>query len=201
MVADLKVGPRSRRSSASSRKSGDSDITNLIEDEAADSFIANDDVLTIFQAFLTATGIPINVRKVKKTLEYGGRFRDEAIDMMKESWNPDTLGKRNRRSPCRARRPRHHATLQRLERKHRDQKAQGKGKKAVVQTRTESFHTAIDGDTTPHRQGEKRNAQKTPATRRQWVNPFLVSDGENEEYTGGNNQPKNNGESSSSGLG
>lgn len=93
MVADLKVGPRSRRSSASSRKSGDSDVTNLIENEAADIFIEDEDILTIFGAFVAETGHPLNVRKDKKTLEYGGKFRDAAVDKIKASWDPDTFGK------------------------------------------------------------------------------------------------------------
>ncbi|CZR37541.1 uncharacterized protein FPRO_02198 [Fusarium proliferatum ET1] len=91
MVADLKVEPRSRRSSASSRKSGDSDVTNLIENGAADFFIENEDILTIFGAFVAETGHPLNVRKDKKTLEYGGKFRDAAVDKIKASWDPDTL--------------------------------------------------------------------------------------------------------------
>ncbi|KAF5540304.1 hypothetical protein FNAPI_10537 [Fusarium napiforme] len=91
MVADLKVGPRSRRSSASSRKSGDSTITNLIDNEAVDSFIADEDLFTIFEAFVSETGTPINVRKGKKTLEYGGKFRTAAIEKMKECWDPETL--------------------------------------------------------------------------------------------------------------
>ncbi|KAF4439530.1 hypothetical protein FACUT_4086 [Fusarium acutatum] len=91
MVADLKVGPRSRRSSASSRKSGNSDITNPIENEAVDSFIDDDDILTIFEAFVAETGNPINVHKGKKALEYWEKFHDATIDMMEESWNSDTL--------------------------------------------------------------------------------------------------------------
>ena len=56
--------------------------------------------------------------------------------------------------------------------KHRDRKAEGKAKKSAVQTRTESFQTAIDGeDITPHRRGEKRKVPKTPARRRQRVDP------------------------------
>ncbi|KAF5611386.1 uncharacterized protein FSUBG_2217 [Fusarium subglutinans] len=171
MVADLKVGPRSRRSSASSRKSGVSDITNLIENEAVDSFIADEDILTMFQAFLAETGIPINIRKGKKPLEYGGRFRDAAIDMMKESWNPDTLDE----AIARLLALEDHDIIRLyngLSVKHRDQKAQGKGKKAVVQTRTESFQTAIDGkDTITHRRGEKRKAPRTSCegvTTTQW---------------------------------
>ncbi|KAG4252984.1 hypothetical protein FPRO03_08433 [Fusarium proliferatum] len=70
MVADLKVGPRSRRSSASSRKSGDSDVTNLIENEAFDSFIEGEDIPTIFGAFVAETGHPLNI---------------------KASWDPDIL--------------------------------------------------------------------------------------------------------------
>ncbi|KAF5973044.1 hypothetical protein FCOIX_8995 [Fusarium coicis] len=115
MVADLKVGPRSRRSSASSRKSGDSNITNLIGNEAVDSFIADEDLFTIFEAFVSETGTPINIRKAKKTLD---------------------------------------AT-------HRERKAKGKAKKSVVQTRTESFQTAIDGeDITTQRRGEKPKVPK-----------------------------------------
>ncbi|CVL12152.1 uncharacterized protein FPRN_02097 [Fusarium proliferatum] len=82
MVADLKAGPRSRRSSASSRKSGDSDVTNLIENEAADFFIGDEDILTIFGAFVAETGHPLN---------YGGKFRGAAVDKIKASWDPDTL--------------------------------------------------------------------------------------------------------------
>jgi hypothetical protein len=52
MVAELKVGPRSRRSSASSRKSGDSDVTNIITtNEAADALVDDADFLTIFESF------------------------------------------------------------------------------------------------------------------------------------------------------
>ncbi|KAF5707808.1 hypothetical protein FMUND_10907 [Fusarium mundagurra] len=148
MVADLKVGPRSisMPPSASSRKSRDSDI------------------LTIFEAFVSETGIPINVRKGKKTLEYGGKFRNAAIEMMKESWDPETLDE----SIARLLSLEDHDIIRLyngMSIKHREQKAQGKGKKTLVQTRTESFQTAIDGgDITPHRQGEKRKAPKTPAT-------------------------------------
>ncbi|KAF4501126.1 hypothetical protein FAGAP_2711 [Fusarium agapanthi] len=79
MVADLKVGPRSRRSSASSRKSGDSDVTSPIENEAVDSFLKDDDIVTIFEAFVAETGNPINVRK------------DKRISRIMEPWNQDTL--------------------------------------------------------------------------------------------------------------
>jgi hypothetical protein len=42
---------------------------------------------------VSETGTPINVRKAKKTLEYGGKFRNAAIEKTKEAWNPETLGK------------------------------------------------------------------------------------------------------------
>ncbi|PNP61321.1 hypothetical protein FNYG_14007 [Fusarium nygamai] len=150
MVADLKVGPRSRRSSASSRKSGDSDVTNLIDNEAP--------------SYPKLTLPPINIRKGKKTLEYRGKFRDAAVDKMKESWNLETLDE----IIARLRSLEDHDITRLyngLSVKHRERKAQRKGKKAVVQTRTESFQTAIDGeDTTPHHRGEMRKAPKTLVT-------------------------------------
>ncbi|CCT63569.1 uncharacterized protein FFUJ_05287 [Fusarium fujikuroi IMI 58289] len=162
MVADLKVGPRSRRSSASSRKSGDSDVTNPIENEAVDSFIEDEDILTIFGAFVAETGHPLN---------YGGKFRDAAVDRIKASWDPDTLDE----VIARLLSLEDHDVIRLytgLSAQHRERKAGGKGKKSAVQTRTESFQTAIDGeDTTPHGRGEKRKAPKTPARRRQRVNP------------------------------
>ncbi|KAG5764057.1 hypothetical protein H9Q72_007872 [Fusarium xylarioides] len=172
MVADLKVGPRSRRSSASSHKSGDSDVTNFIENEAVDSFIA-DDNLTIFEAFVSETGTPINVRKGKKTLEHGGKFRNAAIEMMRESWNPETLDETIARLVSL---DDHDITrlYNGMSIKHREQKAQGKGKKTLVQTRTESFQTAIDGeDITPHRRGGKRKAPKTPTAGRMRCHLFV----------------------------
>ncbi|KAF5625085.1 hypothetical protein F52700_9460 [Fusarium sp. NRRL 52700] len=161
MVADLKVGPRSRRSSASTRKSGDSDITNPVENEAVDSFLDEDNVLIIFQAFVAETGIPINILKGKKTLQYGGRFCNAAIDMMKESWNPDT---RDGTISLLLTLEDHDIIrlYNGLNLKYLDRKAQAKGKKAVVQTRTQSFQTAVDGEhTTSHRRGEKRKAPRT----------------------------------------
>lgn len=56
-------------------------------------FIEDEDILTIFGAFVAETGHPLNVRKDKKTLEYGGKFRDAAVDKIKASWDTDTLGK------------------------------------------------------------------------------------------------------------
>ncbi|KLP03804.1 Uncharacterized protein Y057_1639 [Fusarium fujikuroi] len=149
MVADLKVGPRSRRSSASSRKSGDSDVTNPIENEAVDSFIEDEDILTIFGAFVAETGHPLNVRKDKK------KPSNEVIARLLSLEDHDVI-----------------RLYTGLSAQHRERKAGGKGKKSAVQTRTESFQTAIDGeDTTPHGRGEKRKAPKTPARRRQRVNP------------------------------
>ncbi|SCV58726.1 uncharacterized protein FFB14_15798 [Fusarium fujikuroi] len=137
MVADLKVGPRSRRSSASSRKSGDSDVTNLIENEAADFFIEDVLMLTIFGAFVAETGHPLNVRKDKRTLEYGGKdpdTLDEVIARLLSLEDHDVI-----------------RLYTGLIAQHRERKTGGKGKKSAVQTRTESFQTAIDGeDTTPH---------------------------------------------------
>ncbi|KAF5689083.1 hypothetical protein FDENT_4586 [Fusarium denticulatum] len=146
IVADLKVGPRSRRSSASSRKSGDSDITNLIKHEVVDSFIADEDILTIFQAFMAETGNPVNPSTCEGVLVPGNPRRNHRCLLSLE--DHDIIRLYNVMSV-----------------KYREQKAQGKGKKAVVQTRTESFQTAIDGDdTTPHRRGEMRKAPKTPVT-------------------------------------
>ncbi|KAG4277725.1 hypothetical protein FPRO04_06968 [Fusarium proliferatum] len=149
MVADLKAGPRSRRSSASSRKSGVSDVTNLIENEAADFFIEDKDILTIFGAFVAETGHPLNVRKDKKTLERPGTLKfylhvhlpaadihlDEAIARLLSLEDHDVI-----------------RLYTGLSAQRRERKAESKGKKSAVQTRTESFQTAIDGeDTTPHR--------------------------------------------------
>ncbi|KAH7248522.1 uncharacterized protein BKA55DRAFT_738728 [Fusarium redolens] len=139
MVAELKVGPRSRRSSASSRKSGDSDVTNIITtNEAADALNHQ----------------PINVRRGKKTLEYGRKFQDAAGEMLKESWNPETLDD----TLARLQSLEDHQVIRLyngLSQKFRDQKAQGK--KDIVQTRTESFQTDIKGGpTTPGRRGETR---------------------------------------------
>ncbi|KAF4950822.1 hypothetical protein FGADI_7913 [Fusarium gaditjirri] len=179
MVADLKVGPRSRRSSASSRKSCDSDITNLIKNEAVDSFIEDDDILTIFETFITETGQSTNIRKGKKTLEYGEKFRDAAVDMIKKSWNPDTLDE----------------TIARLI----------SFEDHEIIRLYNGLCTVIDGgDTTLHRRGEKRKAPKTPAPRRQRIHPSIYEDDEYDEYeqyTDGHNQPQDNGESSSAGLG
>ncbi|KAI7769466.1 hypothetical protein LZL87_011350 [Fusarium oxysporum] len=68
--------------------------------------------------------------------------------------------------------------------KFRDQKTQGK--KAVVQTRTESFETAIEGEqTTPQRRREKRKAPKTPAARRRMrSHPLVDDDDEDDERRG-----------------
>ncbi|KAF5711148.1 hypothetical protein FGLOB1_5158 [Fusarium globosum] len=158
MVADLKVGPRSSRSSASSRKSGDSDVTNLIENEAADFLIEDEDILTIFGAFVTETGHPLNVRKDKRTLEYGGKFRDAAVNKIKASWDPETLDE---------------VIARLLSLEDHDVIRLYTGLSAQhLQTRTESFQAAIDGeDTTPRGRGEKRKAPKAPARRRQRVNP------------------------------
>ncbi|KAG7415339.1 hypothetical protein Forpe1208_v006887 [Fusarium oxysporum f. sp. rapae] len=60
------------------------------------------------------------------------------------------------------------------------------GKKAVVQTRTESFQTAIEGEqTTPQLRREKRKAPKTPAARRRMrSHPLVDDDDEDDERRG-----------------
>ncbi|KAL9569021.1 hypothetical protein ACKAV7_006888 [Fusarium commune] len=75
-------------------------------------------------------------------------------------------------------------TLARLHQKFRDQKTQGK--KAVVQTRTESFQTAIEGEqTTPQLRREKLKAPKTPAARRRMrSHPLVDDDDEDDERRG-----------------
>ncbi|KAF5576421.1 hypothetical protein FPANT_10904 [Fusarium pseudoanthophilum] len=121
-VADLKVGPSSRRSSASSRKSGDSTITNLIDNEAVDSFFADEDLFTIFEAFVSETGTPSTFARER-------RPSNETDARLLSLEDQDVI----RLYTC-------------LSATHRERNTKGKAKKSVVQTRTESFQTAIDGD-------------------------------------------------------
>ncbi|KAG9504947.1 hypothetical protein J7337_004928 [Fusarium musae] len=103
---------------------------NFIDNEAVDSFTA-DDNLTIFETFVSETGTPINVRKGKKSLEYGGKFRNAVIETMKESWDSETLDE----TIARLLSLEEHDIIRLyngLSATHRERKAKGKGNKAVV---------------------------------------------------------------------
>ncbi|KAF5589368.1 hypothetical protein FPCIR_6814 [Fusarium pseudocircinatum] len=150
--------------------------------EDVDFFTADDDILTIFEAFVTETGKPTNVRKGKKPSSAGGSSvtQPSKYEGVLEPGHPRQVTYIHLTLPLPTTDIYLDETIARLlaledqdiihlynglSIKHRDQKAQEKGKKTLVQTRTESFQTAIDGeDITPHRRGEMRKAPKTPVT-------------------------------------
>ncbi|KAM0264659.1 hypothetical protein ACHAPA_008173 [Fusarium lateritium] len=106
MVLDMKVGPRSRRSSdGSSRVSSDGSSRRSSNSRAADdgdsepdedtvavkSFVDNDDFFTIFESFIQNNRQQPNVKQGVNTRANGEKFREAAQDQLKTTWDPVTL--------------------------------------------------------------------------------------------------------------
>ncbi|KAM0222999.1 hypothetical protein ACHAQD_003729 [Fusarium lateritium] len=106
MVLDMKVGPRSRRSSdGSSRVSSDGSSRRSSNSRAADdgdsepdedtvavkSFVDNDDFFTIFESFIQNSRQQPNVKQGVNTRANGEKFREAAQDQLKTTWDPVTL--------------------------------------------------------------------------------------------------------------
>ncbi|KAF4967844.1 hypothetical protein FSARC_4679 [Fusarium sarcochroum] len=172
MLANAKVGPRS--SKASSRRSSDvsassrrSSRAGEAEDDAGheviQSFVTNN-FYFIFESFISTRKHTPCVKRTKNTLAGAKKFRDIAVDQVKDLWAPEAVDEM-----C--------ARLQSLEegqlvelyiglsKRHREEKSKGKTKQVATVTasfttnaeREESQETEVN---TPRGISSKRKAAK-----------------------------------------
>ncbi|KAF4458195.1 hypothetical protein F53441_46 [Fusarium austroafricanum] len=89
-VDELKVGPRSRRSSDTRSVFF---YANKDENrEAIHYFVCNDRFFSIFESFIRDTHLSTtDIYPGKQTVEYSKAFRDTAKNKLKETWDPVTL--------------------------------------------------------------------------------------------------------------
>ncbi|KAF5695296.1 hypothetical protein FGLOB1_14049, partial [Fusarium globosum] len=191
IVSDLKIGPRSsskassrRSSDASSRRSSKgrangqeqpSDVEMEDHDDTITrSFVDDDDFYHIFERYIQNSGATPNVKRSKRVLENANNFREAADAQISESWDLSTLDEIRARLSSLSDEQIVGVYLT-LSKRYKCEKSEGKKaalpyqREKVVQTRTASFRTDIQGPDdgpsadvdTPSR--EKRKAPQTPA--------------------------------------
>ncbi|KAG5750236.1 hypothetical protein H9Q70_007106 [Fusarium xylarioides] len=208
VVCDLKIGPRSS-SKASSRRSSDASSRRSSkgrtgQEQASDvdmgehddtitrSFVDNDDFYHIFEGYIQNSRATPNVKRSRRVLENANKFRAVAEAQLCDFWDLSTLDEIRDRL----------LSLDdeqvvdlyiTLSKRLKDEKSEGKKtalpshQAKVVQTRTASFRTDIQGlddgpsaeVDTPRR--EKRKAPQTPGPRRLMRGRNVVHDSDDEE--------------------
>ncbi|KAF4497244.1 hypothetical protein FAGAP_6595 [Fusarium agapanthi] len=209
IVCDLKIGSRSsskassrRSSDASSRRSskgrttGQEQLSDVKMDDYDDSitrpFVDNDDFYHIFDRYIQNSGATPNVKRSRRVLENANKFREIAESQLCDFCDPSTLDEIRARLLSLS----DDQTVDlyiTLSKRYKGERSEGKNtalpshQEKVVQTRTASFRTDIQGPDdgpdaevdTPRR--EKRKALQTPGPRRLMRGRNVVHDSEEEE--------------------